>query len=144
MNGTYREAVEALRREIAEYASEHTPRQASERYEVDHSAVSRWCKKFGIDLSHHNRPLAPCGTRAAYVRHLRHGERCDECREANNAAQRADKANRKLRLDAGEQPPGGHGNIHTYNNWMCRCDECREAWSDEMRRRAQRRRAASA
>lgn len=144
MTTTYREAVEAIRREIAEYASEHTPHQASERFEVARSAISQWCKKFGIDLSHHNRPLAPCGTRAAYVRHLRHGERCDECREANNAAQREATANRKRRLESGEEPPGGHGNIYTYSNWQCRCDECREAWSDEMRRQAQRRRAASA
>ena len=143
MTATYREAVEAIRREIAEYASAHTLRQASERFEVDHSAISKWCKKFGIDLSHHHRPLAPCGTRSAYMRHLRHGERCEECRKANAAAQRVGNANRKRRLEAGEEPPGGHGNIYTYNNWMCRCDECCAAWSDEMRRKAQRRKAAA-
>ena len=32
------------------------------------------------------RDLKPCGTTAAYQRHLRHGETpCDACREANNA-----------------------------------------------------------
>lgn len=34
--------------------------------------------------------LAPCGTVAAYRRHLRHGEEpCAECRAANTAAVRA-------------------------------------------------------
>jgi hypothetical protein len=29
------------------------------------------------------RSLQPCGTNAAYKRHLRHGEDCGACREAN-------------------------------------------------------------
>lgn len=36
--------------------------------------------------------LAPCGTRAAYVRHQRAGERpCDDCRAANVQRQREDR-----------------------------------------------------
>ena len=35
-------------------------------------------------------PLKPCGTTAAYQRHVRHGEDpCGPCREARNAANRA-------------------------------------------------------
>lgn len=35
------------------------------------------------------RKLKPCGTRAAYQRHLLHGEQpCDECKAANSAAAR--------------------------------------------------------
>lgn len=35
-------------------------------------------------------PLAPCGTRSAYHRHLRYGEEtCKACREATNAYSRA-------------------------------------------------------
>jgi hypothetical protein len=36
------------------------------------------------------RELQPCGTRAAYVRHLRHDEKpCAECRAANSGATQA-------------------------------------------------------
>lgn len=31
----------------------------------------------------HNRPVKPCGTVAAYKRHLKYGEECDPCRRAN-------------------------------------------------------------
>ena len=42
------------------------------------------------------RTLAPCGTTAAYARHLRHGEQpCDACREANAERHRALYARRK-------------------------------------------------
>ncbi|MFF9844651.1 WhiB family transcriptional regulator [Streptomyces sp. NPDC013740] len=45
-------------------------------------------------------PPAPCGTRAAYMRHLRRKEPVDDaCREANNAANRA-KAARQRELRA--------------------------------------------
>lgn len=44
------------------------------------------------------RPLAPCGTRAAYERHLRRKEPVDDaCREANNAANVARRKQRALR-----------------------------------------------
>ncbi len=42
------------------------------------------------------RTLAPCGTTAAYARHLRHGETpCDACRKANAERHRALYAKRR-------------------------------------------------
>lgn len=50
------------------------------------------------------RELRPCGTVAAYVRHLRHGEEpCDDCRKANNDAQNSNpraKAYQRARIRA--------------------------------------------
>ncbi|MFM9675814.1 WhiB family transcriptional regulator [Streptomyces brasiliscabiei] len=46
-----------------------------------------------------NRPLAECGTRAAYQRHLRNNEPIDaECRDANSASRRAWTATGSTRL----------------------------------------------
>ncbi len=48
------------------------------------------------------RPMAPCGTDAAYKRHLRHGEvPCDSCREAHNVSvAHSDRRLRRTRRSA--------------------------------------------
>jgi hypothetical protein len=62
--------------------------------------------------------LKPCGTEAAYRRHLRHGEKCDTCREAHNA--------RKRKTDRGPRLPAAHGTASKYNTG-CRCEPCSAA-----------------
>lgn len=43
-----------------------------------------------------SRTLRPCGTQAAYMRHLRNGEStCEPCREANNAYHRTYRTTHK-------------------------------------------------
>lgn len=77
-----------------------------------------------------------CGTRAGYVAHTRAGEEpCDPCREASAAAARDGIESRRARLAAGEDPPGGHGNVSTYKNWGCRCDPCTLAHSEHLKKR---------
>lgn len=60
------------------------------------------------------RQLQPCGTPAAYLRHLRKGETaCDECREAQNAKSRATTRNKgdgKVRKPARQMQ---HTTVHT-------------------------------
>lgn len=46
------------------------------------------------------RPLAPCGTEAAYRRHRRAGESCEECMAAEAARKREKRAERRSAADA--------------------------------------------
>lgn len=58
------------------------------------------------------RPKAPCGTDAAYRRHLRNGERIDAaCRRAHTEKQRASRRppTSKSTPPAPEAPPAGDG-----------------------------------
>lgn len=81
------------------------------------------------------RPLAPCGTRAAYERHLRNHEPvCDPCRLAHNAARRASKAKAKA---------APCGTRSAYQRHLRKneppCDACRQANTDTSRQRRQAR-----
>lgn len=76
------------------------------------------------------RELMPCGTRAAYVRHLRHGEvPCENCVQANREialqAQRDRAATTPFHLI-----PHGLGG---YRNYCCRCETCSEAHKTALR-----------
>ena len=75
--------------------------------------------------------LRPCGTVAAYVRHLRHREvPCDACVGANATAKREWTA--KARSGDGPTTPvTGHGTDGGYRQHLMRtetpCEGCREA-----------------
>lgn len=71
--------------------------------------------------------VQPCGTEAAYLRHLRHGEPpCPEDRQAH--AQRELERQRAR----GVKPRGTpqHGTYTMYATYGCRCRACREAKTD--------------
>jgi hypothetical protein len=81
------------------------------------------------------RTLKPCGTPAAYRRHLRHGEKpCDECREAENSRNRV----------PGGKPfqPAQHGTISKYHRG-CRCKDCTRANTEYARVRRARLKAGA-
>ena len=74
-----------------------------------------------------SRELQPCGTRAAYKRHLRRGE--EPCRECREAARRADRGRKRNRAQPRELQPCG-----TYAAYMRHlrrgeepCGACRKA-----------------
>lgn len=68
------------------------------------------------------------GQRASYAA----GCRCVPCTDANTERLREAKRLRVDRFRRGEiEPP--HGVKSTYTNYDCRCDPCREAWSEHMR-----------
>lgn len=56
-----------------------------------------WRAKQGARTGHPGRPITkPCGTPAAYKRHIRNGEKpCDACRAANTEKQAELRARRK-------------------------------------------------
>lgn len=75
--------------------------------------------------------LKPCGTLAAYRRHLRHGEQpCDECREENNA--------RRRKPGGKPRKPAEHGSSRMYKKG-CHCDICTEAALERARVRREAR-----
>ncbi|HEY9367890.1 WhiB family transcriptional regulator [Streptomyces sp.] len=81
------------------------------------------------------RPLAPCGTGAAYDRHVRNHEPVDNaCREAHNAERRAARARKKAA--AGEPVAGPvvcgtrRGYRKHHSNGEPACDACRQANTD--------------
>jgi hypothetical protein len=55
-------------------------------------------KRYGEALgTHPSRKLQPCGTDAAYNRHIQHGEEpCAVCRAAHNAYARVDRRTRRI------------------------------------------------
>lgn len=78
-----------------------------------------------------NRPLQPCGTVAAYVRHLRHREPpCAACCDAKASAQRAWFA-RGQRGEGPSTPITNHGTDAGYRRHQVRgekpCQACRDA-----------------
>lgn len=90
------------------------------------------------------RPLKPCGTQAAYLRHLRAGEKaCAECRAAN-----ADYY-RRARVAAGVRPrelsPCGTPAAYQRHrkNGEPTCDPCRAAWAAQTARIRRERRKLS-
>lgn len=92
------------------------------------------------------RERKPCGTRAAYQRHLTWGEEpCDACRAANNEVARAERArNAAKRAKPPRElvPCGTPGAYYRhYDKGEKPCDVCREA---ENERRRDRRAAAGA
>ncbi|GAB3117979.1 hypothetical protein GCM10027160_29370 [Streptomyces calidiresistens] len=67
-------------------------------------------ERLGMVVGTGARPLAPCGTTAAYSRHRRRGEEpCQPCRDAYNASQRARyrRARRRAGLPACVLAPCG-------------------------------------
>src|SRR5262245_8591031 len=103
------------------------------------------CQAGDSRLTHRDHPtvchneymgVKPCGTRAAYYRHLRAGEKpCDPCRKANTDKAREDKKVLRARKD--DIP---HGTISGYFNWACRCDKCLKAGARKNARDAASRR----
>lgn len=81
------------------------------------------------------RELKPCGTPAAYRRHLRYGEKpCDACREAEYSRNRV----------PGGKPfqPAQHGTVSKYHGG-CRCVDCTRANRDAARDRRARQKAGA-
>lgn len=62
------------------------------------------------------------------------GCRCRPCTDANTRRVLDAKARRVERFRRGEIHPE-HGTRLTYANYDCRCDPCRDAWSDHMKHR---------
>ncbi|MFJ5638698.1 WhiB family transcriptional regulator [Streptomyces sp. NPDC093223] len=62
----------------------------AQRWELDQKQQGREVsKKIAVPKAATPGPVAPCGTRAAYQRHLRNGEPIDDkCRDANSASKR--------------------------------------------------------
>jgi hypothetical protein len=58
------------------------------------------------------------------------GCRCADCRAANTANCRRQREARKA--DPSRADRAGHGKTTTYRNYLCRCEECRTAWSKYM------------
>ncbi|MFC8490681.1 hypothetical protein ACFUJU_07725 [Streptomyces sp. NPDC057235] len=86
------------------------------------------------------RLLSPCGTEAAYIRHIRRKEpSCAECRAAHSAHQRRRIAERAADPAAADR--AGHGKATTYCNYGCRCPACAEANSRKCREARARRKA---
>ena len=76
------------------------------------------------------RQLEPCGTVAAYQRHIRNGEQaCQACRWA--AALRS--ANQRIERAGRADVP--HGTVSGYCNWGCRCEKCTKAQTNATRER---------
>lgn len=76
--------------------------------------------------------VKPCGTLAAYRRHLGKKEKpCELCKQANAAYHRDGRISRRQR----DAPV--HGRLSTYSNWGCRCDSCIKVNSAEMNRKFQ-------
>ena len=64
-------------------------------------------------------------------RPTRRSRECIKCRSAQAEARR--RRNKRI-LDA-DPTAAKHGSINTYNDWMCRCQECRDALAAYHRRR---------
>lgn len=85
------------------------------------------------------RVLLPCGTQGAYARHLnRNEEPCEPCRAAN-----LEKTNRFRENNKPEPDDPRHGSLNFYNNYGCRCNECRVANSGQSAKRRARQRLKS-
>ena len=86
-----------------------------------------------------SRELQPCGTRAAYKRHLRRGE--EPCRECREAARRADRGRKRNRTQPRELQPCGTRAAYQRHvrAGEAPCEACREAnrtrWREEWRKR---------
>ncbi|MDX2709988.1 hypothetical protein PV350_45460 [Streptomyces sp. PA03-6a] len=79
----------------------------------------------------------PCGTAAAYARHLRHGETpCEDCRRANREYKKGGGARAKRQ---GQRKPINHGTTAGYQQHRYRgeapCEACREAMRVKSRER---------
>lgn len=93
-------------------------------------------EKLGRPVQPRQRELKPCGTPAAYRRHLRYGEPIDDaCRDAENARNR----------QPGGKPrqPAQHGTVSKYHRG-CRCVDCTRANTDAARARRARQKAGAA
>ena len=84
--------------------------------------------------------LQPCGTDAAYIRHLRkHEAPCHDCIAAHN------RANAEWRQKARiEKHQFTHGTAYGYDVMGCRCGPCRTAKRESYMDRKRRQRAAEA
>lgn len=56
-----------------------------------------------------------------------HGCRCDPCREVHTEVQR-DRFKRDREARAATDAP--HGTPSGYMNWSCRCDDCKQGYSN--------------
>ncbi|MGW7301443.1 MULTISPECIES: WhiB family transcriptional regulator [unclassified Streptomyces] len=77
-------------------------------------------------------PAAPCGTRAAYQRHLRRGEPVDEaCRAANArsaSSYRRTGSTRDRRGTPGPAPPPARNTPAVHRHWSTTCPRRRPVW----------------
>ncbi|MFD5107166.1 hypothetical protein [Streptomyces cinereoruber] len=76
--------------------------------------------------------LLPCGTSAAWKRHIKRGEpACPPCRAARS------EERKRWANDPAAADRAGHGKASTYSNYKCRCGPCTAAHAE----RAQEKRA---
>lgn len=92
---------EIVQRAVADYLAGHTCKEVGARYGVAATTVSSWvlAKTRAEDaaLTPRSRPLSPCGTRAAAVRHRAYGEPvCDACKAGEAAYKATLKARRTV------------------------------------------------
>lgn len=89
------------------------------------------------------RELKPCGTQAAYHRHLDHSERpCEACTAANREYGRQLRKRPRTRLRPIKHGTPGGADVHRYRGEAA-CGACAEAYRADRRRRAAARRAAA-
>jgi hypothetical protein len=89
------------------------------------------------------RELRPCGTAAAYHRHLDHGEApCEACTVANRENGRRLRALPHTRLRPIKHGTPGGADSHRYRGEAA-CGACAEAYRADRRRRAAARRATA-
>lgn len=82
------------------------------------------------------------GTSAGTYYHHRRGEpACAKCRAHHAALQARIRAERKTRLDAGEDLPVPHGTLGGHTNWGCNCVYCRQAQAANQKKKRLERRA---
>jgi hypothetical protein len=75
-------------------------------------------------------PVQPCGTVAAYRRHLRHREEpCEPCKQAERDKMRQKRDYWKDNQD--KIPAKVHGTVEGYRYYSCRCQGCSKAASDD-------------
>lgn len=85
--------------------------------------MERYRRRKGVK----QRPEATCGTHAGYTQHRRESTPvCAECKWAEVDYQ----AERRRSRSTADAP---HGTANGYNNYGCRCEWCRQAWSVYLR-----------
>lgn len=119
MGYVYRGTRTRTRAEILEDAQERWQEQAHEQYRLDPPATPK-------------RPLKPCGTNAAYDRHLVRNEKpCEPCKEAHRIHHAELRKQPRPRKAAQHGTPSGA--VAHYRNKTALCGPCREARNEYLR-----------
>lgn len=83
------------------------PYDEENTYRLPSRPRARYCRECRRKRNGGTAPLKPCGTRAAYARHLKRGEEaCDACKAANAERSRRINRDRAVSEDAARWVPG--------------------------------------